>query len=337
MLQTQTQIDQGHQFNLEKVQIAKIEKWTPRPGGLVDEFINAQDVRDSSKQTYKRALKQFMLFIDEAGIMTQFASGTRREFFREDILNYKRHLETLELSPYTVSSYLVVVRKFFAWCESMKLYPNIARDIKGAKKPNGFRKDVLTVDQISQLLSSIPRDTTKGKRDFALLTLLIHTGLRVREVALADIDDIEEKGNEAILYVQGKGRDTKDAFCVLTPSVLSPLREYLQTRGTPEKKEPLFVSRSNHNLNQRLTAISISAIVKSYLRTIGIDDKRYSAHSLRHTAITLALVGGATIQEVQGFARHSNINTTLIYAHNISRFDSAPERKIDKVLQGNVA
>jgi integrase/recombinase XerD len=57
-----------------------------------------------------------------------------------------------------------------------------------------------------------------------------------------------------------------------------------------------------------------------------------TAHCLRHTAVTLALQAGATIQEVQAFARHANINTTLIYAHNIDRIRDAPERKIDALL-----
>ena len=70
------------------------------------------------------------------------------------------------------------------------------------------------------------------------------------------------------------------------------------------------------------------------MRKIGLNSDRLTAHSLRHTAITLALKGGATIQEAQALGRHANINTTLIYAHNIDRLTQAPERKIDVVLNG---
>ena len=49
----------------------------------------------------------------------------------------------------------------------------------------------------------------------------------------------------------------------------------------------------------------------------GLDSDRLTAQSLRHTAVTQALIAGQTLQEVQQFARHSNINTTLIYAHNL--------------------
>jgi integrase/recombinase XerC/integrase/recombinase XerD len=69
---------------------------------------------------------------------------------------------------------------------------------------------------------------------------------------------------------------------------------------------------------------------------MGLDSKRFSAHSMRHTGITLSLKGGATIQEAQAMARHSSIDTTMIYAHNINRLLHAPERKIDDVLSGSV-
>ena len=82
----------------------------------------------------------------------------------------------------------------------------------------------------------------------------------------------------------------------------------------------------------RLTTRSISRIVKDNLRKAGIDSDRITAHSLRHTAVTLSLLGGATIQEAQSMARHKNINTTLIYAHNINRIKHAPERVIDTML-----
>ena len=61
---------------------------------------------------------------------------------------------------------------------------------------------------------------------------------------------------------------------------------------------------------------------------------RLTAHSLRHTASTLSLQGGATIQEAQALGRHASIDTTMLYAHNIERIAQAPERKIAELLAG---
>ncbi|MBA7712280.1 Tyrosine recombinase XerD [subsurface metagenome] len=165
---------------------------------------------------------------------------------------------------------------------------------------------------------------------------MIRTGLRTIEVTRADVGDIRQETGEAILWIQGKGRDAKDEFVLLTETTLKSIMDYLLTRGGIKDKEPLFTSLSDRNREQRLTTQSIRKIVKKHLRDIGIDSKRLSAHSLRHTAITLSLLGGATIQQAQVLGRHSDINTTLIYAHNIDRIAHAPERRIDAVLSDKI-
>ena len=86
-----------------------------------------------------------------------------------------------------------------------------------------------------------------------------------------------------------------------------------------------------------MTPRTISRIVKEHLKKVSINNGRTTAHSLRHTAITLALQGGATIQEAQALGRHSSVDTTLLYAHNFNRVLNAAEKKIDEVLRENSA
>jgi integrase/recombinase XerC/integrase/recombinase XerD len=227
---------------------------------------------------------------------------------------------------------MVAVRKFFAYAEGMGYYPNIAKGVKGARQSRAHQKDSLTVSQVEELLESVDCSTLQGKRDFALLNLLVRTGLRTIEVIRANIEDIRQEGGEAVLWIQGKGRDAKDAFVLLTNETLAPIYDYLQARGEAEDGDPLFTSASDRNRGERLSTRTIRRIVKDHLRKIGLNSGRLTAHSLRHTAITLSLKAGATVQEAQAFGRHSNINTTLIYAHNIDRIAQAPERKIDVIL-----
>lgn len=294
---------------------------------VIDRFLNSLDIKRNSKQTYKKGLRKFLLWLKSEKI-----ENPRRE----DILAYKHYLEDQKLSSLTLSSYLVVVRRFFEWAESVKIYPNISKGVKGAKRSKGFRKDPLTIEQVKEFLGKIDRSNPLGKRDYAIVNLMIRTGLRTIEVTRADIGDIRQQSGEAILWVEGKGRDAKDEFVLLTETTLKSIMDYLLTRGGIKDKEPLFTSLSDRNREQRLTTQSIRKIVKKRLRDIGIDSKRLSAHSLRHTSITLSLLGGATIQEAQALGRHADINTTLIYAHNINRLANAPERKIDAVLSDKI-
>jgi integrase/recombinase XerC/integrase/recombinase XerD len=229
----------------------------------------------------------------------------------------------------------VVVRRYFEWLESKQWYPNIARSVKGLKRSKGFRKDPLTIQQAITLLENFPVDTPEQKRNFAIINLLIRTGLRTIEIIRADIGDIRQESGESVLWIQGKGRDIKDEFVVLTDDAKFPIDEYLLTRPAKQRKDdaPLFVSVSDRNPGGRLTTRTISRIVKECLIKNKIISNRITAHSLRHTAITLALQGGATIQEAQALGRHANVNTTMIYAHNINRLANAPEKRNDSLLR----
>jgi integrase/recombinase XerD len=291
------------------------------------EFLAAQDIKGSSRETYQRALRQFFLWLDER-------RGASLD--RATILEYKESLKTRGLSSYSLAVYIVAVRRFFEWAESMKYYPNIARGIKTAKNGHSFKKDPLTIDQLKDLLAAIDLGTLAGKRDYALLNLLFRTGLRTIEAIRTDVEDIRQQGGEALLWIQGKGRDNKDEFVVLTSDTLRPIYDYLQARGEA-RAGPLFASISDRNNGERLTTRSIRRIVKERFRAIGIDSDRLTAHSLRHTAITLSLKAGATIQEAQALGRHASVNTTLIYAHNIDRLKNAPERLIDQLLKETIA
>ncbi len=291
----------------------------------VQEFLQSLDIKASSKETYKRQLRAFASWYTKAK-----GAG----FSRQDILSYKEYLyEKKELSALSIAGYLTALRRFFEWLEAQKVHPNIAKGIKGPKRKKGFKKDILTLEQVKLLLQSIERSDLEGKRDYAILNLMVRTGLRTIEIARALKEDITRQAGQPILLIHGKGRDGKDEIVLLTENALAPIREYLASRGKVRDHEPIFASHSTKNKGKRLTTRSISRVVKNRLRAVNIDDSRLTAHSLRHTAITFSLLAGATPQEARAMARHADINTTLIYAHNINRIQQAPERKIDEFLE----
>jgi len=291
---------------------------------LVRRFLYSQDIRDASKRTYSRALKQFGLWIE---------TEDRGRFTRETVLQFKTDLIGRGLKAFTISCYLTAVKRFFAWAEGAGVYPNIAKDIKLMKRdPLSQEKDAFTLDQARNLLTAIKTRTAKGKRDFAIVNLMIRTGLRTVEIVRANAGDIANKDNQTVLYIQGKGRDQKGAFVVLTAATLAPINSYLKTRGAVPADSPLFAAISNRNRGGRMTTRSVSRLTKSAIERIAPGRRRLTAHSCRHSAVTFALLGGATVQEAQVFARHADINTTLVYAHNMDRMKAAPEIKIDAIL-----
>lgn len=287
---------------------------------LIDSFLAAQDIREVSRVAYRNGLKRFLAWLETNQI-------TQPD--REAILRFKTFLQEAKLAANTVNSYLVAVKRFFAYLEGMRLYPDIAKNIKGVQQPKNNLRESPTAGQVKDILSSIPTGTTRGKRDFAIVNLMARTGLRSIEIIRADVGDIRQEAGEALLYVQGKGRDSKDEFVLLTVKALRPVLDYLEVRGKVNPEDPLFVSHSDRNKGERLTTRTVRGVSKFYLREIGLDKKQLSAHSLRHFAITTAIRRGARIEQTQAMARHSCLQTTMGYYHNLDRVEQAAERYID--------
>lgn len=285
----------------------------------IELFVAECDIRENSRNVYRRGLQYFFKWVENT-------NRTIRELTRADIITFKDSLLNTH-SNLSVASYLVALRRFYEWAEGNKLYPNIAKGIKSPKRKNAYLKEHLRENQIVELLKHFEGNT----RDYAIVNLLLRTGLRCIEVVRANVEDITFKGGQRILRVWGKGRDERDAFVVLTDKAYAPIKAYLDTRGSTTLKEPLFISTSNRNLKGRLTTRSISKICKEGFRAIGIDGKEYTAHSLRHTTAVMLLKNG-TLADVQSVLRHASPATSQIYTKSIEeelRLAEPAEMKLD--------
>ena len=275
-------------------------------------------------RTYRCGLRALECYVLREGLDIDSLTKQDLERFRDDVA--KTH------SASTVATYLNAIRSFYRWAEN-DAFEDIAFKVKGAHTQKGFKKDSLSLEQAKHLLNSIERDDARGARDFAIINTMIRTGLRDIEVVRANIEDIASKDGASILSIQGKGRDAKDDFVVLTAKALDPIYDYLENfRQGATPSCPLFTSVSNRNYGCRLTKQSLSRLIKGRLVDAGLNSPRLTAHSLRHTAVTFSLLGGASVDEAQHMARHASISTTMIYAHNLERLNNAAESKIDNLF-----
>jgi integrase/recombinase XerC len=268
------------------------------------------DVKEKTVETYRKALKRLFHYFMENRITRPI---------RSDLIAFRDELKaTCKAS--TVKTYLTATRLFFRWLEQEGIYKNVADKIKGAKVEHGHKKDALTIDQVKDVIDTFKEsDDSTAKRDYAIFVLMVTCGLRTIEVVRADIEDLRTLGSKTVLYVQGKGKDEKSEYVIITREVEKAIRSYLATRKDTTDKAPLFSSTSNNSKGKRLSTRTVSGLVKDSLVKTGLNSSRLTAHSLRHTAVTLSLLGGSTLQEARQFARHSNIATTEIYAHNLER------------------
>jgi len=282
------------------------------------------DAAPKTIQTYTRNIKQFSEWLRVNGITAPT---------REDVLRFREELKA-EHKPATVQAYITAIKLFFRWTASEQLYPDISDKIKSVKVDAGYKKDYLTSVQARAVLESIDRSSESGLRDYAILCLMLTTGLRTISVINANIDDLRTLGDITVLYYQGKGHTEKADFVKIEAPVEAAIRAYLQQRSEKSSQAALFASRAHRNGGERMTTRSISRIAKNALKAAGLDSERLTAHSMRHTFATQALLNGANVQEVQQALGHKSINTTMIYAHNIEKAKNSSSSKVSAVLFG---
>ena len=290
---------------------------------LVEEFFATHRLKKNTLLSYEGALRRYLAFLNNKGIVNPN---------ERDLNIYRDGLEA-KVSSASLQKYVILIRRFYIWCDEMDYYPNIARHLKGATISPTFQREALDENQVKRLLRKAERLSTKSIkhfRDYVIVRLIITTGLRTVEVSRANVEDLTKVNGTNVLYIQGKGRDDKAEYVKLPDSVKTLIDDYLVKRNS--NSEALFLSHSNSKKDERIPPRAVTIAVKTLLSLIGLDDKKYTAHSLRHTCATLALKNGGSIQEVQALLRHKSINTTTIYLHNINRETNNTEFIVDSIL-----
>lgn len=285
---------------------------------LLQNFIKYLQVSEKTACTYISRLKQFFKWLEKNNIS---------EPNYLDLLNYKEYLEK-NFKPTTTQISIISIKNFFSYLEFMGLYKDIAkgRIFKSLKISKEHKKEALTKDQLDNLFNIIDTSTEKGKRDISIIKLAYVTGLRVSEIANIKITDIENKGDFTIVRVLRKGRNEKSKK-VIPPRTYGIICEYLKAK---EPTEYLFTSISNHDKGKKLTARSLNRIIKEYFKKIGLNNERFTFHSLRHTTATQSLLKGNTLQETMELMGHRSIDTTLIYSHNINELNNKATYILDE-------
>lgn len=190
----------------------------------------------------------------------------------------------------------------------------IRSDVKGIVAEDESPHIALTKEQAKALLGAIDRSSKKGLRDYALLMLLLYTGLRRFEAANLTIGDMGEQQGYHVLTVKA-GKGGKRAIVKLPIFVWRDIQAYLAAldrQGLPGTS-PLFVQfyKGDKWLEAGISPQTIYRLVLSYAGKAGISD--LTPHGLRASFITLALEGGAKLEQVQYAARHKSPAMTERY------------------------
>lgn len=170
--------------------------------------------------------------------------------------------------------------------------------------------EVLTVDEINDILSTIDLSTATGQRNRAMLEVLYSCGLRVSELIHLKYSDVYF--DEEFIKVEGKGN--KQRLVPISQTALNEIRKYLLDRHEIDVKKGsediLFLNRRGTGLSR----VMVFHVIKAQVELAGIR-KTISPHTFRHSFATHLLEGGANLRAIQLMLGHEKITTTELYTH----------------------
>ena len=272
---------------------------------FLDIDVSAGDAATDTLKTYTRQLQQFLGWCDRR----QLDPVT---VIKDDIKKYRHWMiKQKGYKPATIALKLAVVRRFYqAAVEKGLIAFNPAAGVKPPREKRDPAEKITYLEQVEveTLLNIIPNDgTLKSARDKAMLAIMALEGPRTVELHRADIANLVRQGGNLGIRVEGK-RSIR--VVPLTVDIAQLLVAYLHQRETSgeilKPTRPLFIATGNNSRGQRISRRGIRSVVDRYLEQAALKytpGRTISAHSLRHTAGTLALRAGAELRQVQDLFR----------------------------------
>ncbi len=289
---------------------------------LIEEFLSEADCIASSKRTYRISLNLWVKY------MVQHADIINPT--KANLLTYREYLRAQGKSVSTISLYFAAIKLFFKWLSIKDIFNDISAGLQWRNKSISHKRDSLSIEQVSQLLSRMDNVTLIEARNYAIVNLMARCALRCTEVSKLDVCDLIKKGDRFSLRLQRKGHKDKDESIHITDSIINPINKYLNLRGAYLPSDPMF-ARCGQCPGYRLSTITIGHIVVNAYSLIDTEGKRLSAHSLRHTAAELAKDSGSTVYEIQQLLGHRDINTTMIYLSGFDRKGREADNAINAI------
>jgi site-specific recombinase XerD len=258
-----------------------------------------------SRRCYEHAIAEFIDW---------YCSEPRLGFNRAVVTRYRMHLESRGLAPGTVNLRLAAIRRLaYEAADSGLLSPEQAagiRCVKGAKKLGVRVGNWLPANEARALWELPDAKTLKGKRDRAILALLLACGLRRGEVAALELGDIQLREDHwAIVDLTGKAGHVRT---VPVPDwVTRVIREWVAAAGISSGKLFRCVCRAGKTWGNFMTDRVVWHVVKDYAAKLGMP--QLAPHDLRRSCARLCHVAGGELEQIQFLLGHVSVQTTEKY------------------------
>ncbi len=261
---------------------------------------------------YKNDLSQLLAFLQAQPAGAAPSPGTWAGVTSGMVQGYILTLQDRHYAQTTVARKIASVKSFFHFLHgerSIATNPADGFASPGVRRPLPKTISILEVDEL--LCQPLKRDKPEGKRDWAMLSLLYATGMRVTELVKLNVEDVFL--DESYPYVRCIGRVARPRDIPLSPASIEPLQEYLGNARDQLVRSPETTALFLNRRGERLTRQGFWLILKGYVRSANLRGE-ITPHMLRHTFATHMLQSGQlNLRELQGFLGHASISTTQVY------------------------
>ena len=294
-----------------------------RAEGLIDEFLgHLKNVRRLSPHTvraYETDLRSYLEWCGREGVVAT----------KPDRRSTRRYLTSLVGARYadkTVNRHHSALRTFFSWMQEHGEQVDDSVLAMHGRKLTKSLPNVMTDDEVRQLVSCCDEATSEGLRDRAMVELMYASGARISELAGLAPADIDYAQGEVRLF----GKGSKERIVPLYETALVATKTYVETarptlaasRKKPGSPKALFVSVRGNDM----TANALRARFERLVRLAGLENA-VTPHAVRHTYATELLDGGADLRTVQELLGHESMATTQIYTHlSVERLKNATKQ-----------
>lgn len=262
-----------------------------------------KSLSDNTVMAYTNDLYKLLYYLEEEKINILDVS-------LEDLEHFSAGLRDIGISPRSQARILSGIRTFFHFLLIEDYIRQDPSELLESPQIGKHLPDILSVEEIDNLISAIDRSTREGQRNCAILETLYSCGLRVSELCNLKISDLYL--NDGFIRVEGKG--SKQRLVPISPRAIEEIKNYFITRNEglikPGYEDFLFISKFGKNISR----IMVFHIIKELADKIGLK-KSISPHTFRHSFATHLLEGGANLRAIQSMLGHESIGTTEIYTH----------------------
>jgi site-specific recombinase XerD len=258
-----------------------------------------------SQRGYRHAIDEFVAW---------YCSEPRLSFNRTVVTRYRIHLDSRQLAPGTINGRLAAVRRLaYEAADSGLLSPDLAAGIRRVKGPKNLGVRLgnwLTSEQARKLWQVPDPNTLKGRRDRALLGVLLGCGSRRREAAELDLAHLQRREDHwAIVDLVGKGRHIRT---VPVPDwVNSAIDSWLVSAGVSEGRVFRCVCRAGKTWGNGVSERVVWHVVKECAKRVAIEN--LAPHDLRRTGARLCRDAGGELDQIQFLLGHVSVQTTERY------------------------